>query len=463
MNVRLAIGLLGVAVLASACTDDEDARRSRGASAATGSDVTARFFLPTGEPTNTSAPSIEVDREGGVHAVYPQYVRGGAFYAYCPASCSGPEQMKLVRFETDGTVANAMLALDAAGRPRVLLASHSAVYFAAPSATGDFTDQAAWTKSEILRHDGAREVTGEAFALDPEGRPRFVMHTYKAYLGVGQKPPEAFFVACDAADCGSSAAWTTTKIANQMWRASTLRYDERGVAKLLTAATVDATESSSGTTKATYVECAGACDREESWNGIALYPTYESDLEAVRMPPAVSMALTRSGAPRIAFLGVTEFGKPNITYMACDETCTGDAWRGTILSDHQDIDAGLDLVLDANDHPRFVHTLRYNIGMAWCDADDCSKDDAKWDFRLVEDSGAMKPDQIFLYENCDVAAWFLHSPSLALTPDGRPRVGYQARDISGGFGNSDPTRYRDCVAGTDMTWSRLAVLPSVAQ
>ena len=58
-----------------------------------------------------------------------------------------------------------------------------------------------------------------------------------------------------------------------------------------------------------------------------------------------------------------------------------------------------------------------------------------------------------------MAAWFLHDPSIALTPEGAPRVGYQSRDISGGLGQADPTR-PSCVAGTDMTWSRLAVLPS---
>jgi hypothetical protein len=72
----------------------------------------------------------------------------------------------------------------------------------------------------------------------------------------------------------------------------------------------------------------------------------------------------------------------------------------------------------------------------------------------------MAPDRIFPYPNCNVGAWFLHSPSLALTRDGRPRVGYQARDISGGWSNPDPTR-PGCVAGTDMTFSRLAVMSSV--
>ena len=56
-----------------------------------------------------------------------------------------------------------------------------------------------------------------------------------------------------------------------------------------------------------------------------------------------------------------------------------------------------------------------------------------------------------------VATWTLHSPSIALDAHGEPRVGYQARDISGGLDNPDPTK-PDCEAGTDMTWSRLALM-----
>ncbi len=37
------------------------------------------------------------------------------------------------------------------------------------------------------------------------------------------------------------------------------------------------------------------------------------------------------------------------------------------------------------------------------------------------------------------------------------RVGYQARDVSGGWVKTDP-KGPDCVSGTDMTWSRLAIV-----
>jgi hypothetical protein len=37
------------------------------------STASARFFLPTGEPTNTSAPTVELDGQGNMHLIYPAY------------------------------------------------------------------------------------------------------------------------------------------------------------------------------------------------------------------------------------------------------------------------------------------------------------------------------------------------------------------------------------------------------
>ena len=420
--------------------------------------ASARFFLPTGEPTNTAAPTVLVDANDAVHTIYPAYVRGGAFYGYCGAACKGPEDVKVVPFETDGTVHNAMMALDGNGKPRVLLSTMQHVYYA--SCDADCTDPNAWTTNVILELNGSQEVSGKAFALDPQGRPRFIMHTEKAYLGVGQKTPETYWLSCDAG-CESPDAWTKSKISDQMWRGSSLHYDAQGRAHVAMVANVGRTENSSGKEMGAYALCESNCGGESSWVGTGLTLAYESDLDAVRIPPSISLALTKSGKPRIVMLGMfEETMKRNITYFECDENCTGDGWQGSILSDHEKVGAGIDLALDAKDRPRFVHTLDYNIALAYCNEASCAAENAKWDLTKVEYSGEMKPDEIFLYENCTVSAWFLHSPSLALTKEGRPRVGYQARDISGGFHNPDPATKPDCVAGTDMTWSRLAVMPS---
>jgi len=418
----------------------------------------AHFFLPTSEPDNTSAPTLEVDAAGGIHAVYPAYAGGNAYYAYCPAGCEGSEDVSVVALPTDGTVSNAMLALDATGRPSVLLSTFQYVYYA--SCVGDCNVASSWTTTKILDHAGDREVTGEAFALDPQGRPRFVMHTYVAYLGIGQKAPETHYVTCDVANCHDPASWSSFPIAGQIWQSSHLRFDAQGKIHLATVARVEQ-EGQASVDSAAYVSCAGDCAVDTNWVGHGLVPAFSSLTDVVTIKPAVSLALTRAGAPRVLALGINEAGMRDVVYLACNGDCTNpQAWAGTILSESDDIGAGLDLALDAQDRPRFVYTFDYNIGMAACDVEPCEASDAPWSLTKVELGSEMSPDEIFLWPNCNVGAWFLHSPSIALAPNGEARVGYQARDISGGWSNPDPYE-PDCVAGTDMTWSRMAIVPPV--
>jgi hypothetical protein len=417
------------------------------------------FWLPTGEPDNTSAPTIEVDASGTMHAVYPAYAGGRAYYAVCDDGCNGTDDIEVVRFDTDGTVHNAMLALDGEGRPHVLLSTASDVYYA--SCEGDCTESSAWTTSLILSHGGEREVTGEAFALDPAGHPRFLMHTYVAYLGVGQKAPETYWVACDDG-CEDAASWTASRISEQIWQSTQLEIDAQGTAHIGTVAKVIGDHDQSTQDVGAYLRCEDDCTNGDNWLGTSVAPAFASDFDAVTIDPAISLALTQSGAPRLLLLSQDENLQRNITYMACDDECTAlESWTGVILSEGRDIGDGLDLALDANDHPRFVYTFDYNIGLAHCEEERCETAEARWDLEKVEAGGEMAPDEIFLWDNCDVAAWFLHGPSLALGPDGTAHVGYQARDISGGWDNPDPDHTADCVAGTDMTWSRVARLPAL--
>lgn len=172
--------VLALAVTLSGCTfrssrgDDGDSRGGKGGGGA----VSAPFFLPTNEPDNTRAPSIEVDAKGGIHAVYRAFAGGRAYCAYCAPGCEKTEDVAVVRFDTPSSVSNVMLALTEKGEPRVLMQTFFNLYYAAPE--GDFRDQKAWRLVEIMDHRGDREVSGEAFALDPAGCPRFMMHPYVA-------------------------------------------------------------------------------------------------------------------------------------------------------------------------------------------------------------------------------------------------------------------------------------------
>ncbi len=455
------LSLFAIAFGLVACTTStsssggNDGPAAGGGRDANGYVPSAKFFLPTGaEVHNTSAPSLEIDEAGTVHAVYPNYAGGGAHYATCPAECASEKDVKVVSFPTEGTVANAMLALTKDGKPRVLLSTFARVYFA--SCDANCSEEGSWQLGEIMNHGSDREITGEALALDPQGRPRFVMHTYKAYLGVGQKAPATWYMTCDA-NCTEQGSWKESQIAKQMYRGSALRIDDKGVAHLATITPLG--EDTSGPATGAYLECASGCTTEEDWKGIGFLPAYESDIEAISVKATISLALTKDGAPRVAMLA-KQNDKKSIVYFHCDADCTADHWTGSVVSDHEKLGAGLDLALDETGNARFAYTLDYNIVLAHCDAENCAAENAPWDLTKVEFGSDMPKDDIFLYPNCNVGAWFLHSPSLALTKDGRPRVGYQARDISGGWSNPDKTK-PDCKAGTDMTLSRMSIMSSV--
>ncbi len=453
----LSLLLLSFAILAG-CLDGGG--RERG----DGPDVTdpdpasngAPFFLPTGsEVRNTANPSIETDAAGNLHVVYPTYAIGDAFYATCGADCDSPDDMSVVKFPTRGTVLNAMLAIGPDDRPRILLSTGAAVYYA--TCAGDCTEPSGWQTSVILEHDGDLEVSGEAFAITADGRPRFMMHSYRALFGVGAPPPATYYVTCDS-ECHDPARWSRHLVATQVWQESTLRFTAAGQPRLATVATVEADTGKQDI--GAWVECDGDCTSESDWIGVGLYGSF-SDRTVELVEPAISMDLTASGAPRIVLLGRNEAGARNLAYFECDGGCTADtAWAGQILVESSELGAGLDLALDGAGRPRFVYTADYNILLAHCEGP-CAAADAPWDLGKVELSGEMEPDEVIPYPDCTVAAWFLRYPSLTIGSDGMPRVAYRAEDISGGGGtHHDPSRPH-CAAGPDMTFARFARMRSL--
>lgn len=412
---------------------------------------TASFFMPTVEPDNTVSPRIRVDANGGVHAVYAGYAGGGAYYAYCESGCDDYDNFDVIYFPTDGTVANAMLALTQDGKPRVLLSQYLDATFA--SCDSNCTDIESWETGVVLEHDSKQEITGEALALDEDGRPHFLAHTYRAYLGIAQEEPFTYHLSCNTEPCTDAGNWTNSQIATQIWEENNLLFDKDGKAHLGFVA-LDMEDKIVKERYSAYATCAGDCTREENWVGAGVAKAYTDNLEAINLTSGISLALTEDGHPRLLTLAKGDDGSKQLIYFECDERCEQGEFTGSILSTHEDINVGVDLTLDAEDHPRFVYTLDYNIFLASCDDEPCIAAESEWKLHTVEAGSEMPPDEIILYPNCSVAAWFLHSPVVDLDSNGNPIVGYQARDISGGVHNADPTK-PDCVAGTDMTLTRM--------
>lgn len=421
----------------------------------------APFFLPTGaEAHNTGDPRLRTDAHGNVHAVYPVVAGRGAVYAFCPAGCEDAGRVSSVSFPTDelGVVHNAMIALDADGAPRVLLATYDSVVFGA--CEGDCRDGADWRYDVIHTHDGDWQLTGDAFTLDPQGRPRFLMHAYQAYLGLFAPEPGTRLFACDAADCLSAAAWTGATISEQSWVEPTFRYDARGAAHVAAVVPVDDAEL------VAYLRCDADCANEQvdNWPGVGLAHAY-SDRYVAEIQPAVSMDLTAAGGVRLAFLGEDDSAR-FLAYYECDADCTAEdasGWTGLALlygEGADDLGDGIDLALDRQDRPRLAYTVSGSILLAYCDGDCVGRSGADdWALVKAELGNEIPADDIFPYHNCTVGLWFLRQPALALAPSGLPVVAYRAEDISGGWTTPDPGKPA-CVAGVDMTMTRLAVLGS---
>ncbi|HKU40116.1 MAG TPA: hypothetical protein VJR89_18280 [Polyangiales bacterium] len=410
-----------------------------------------RFFMPTPTPRNTQFPRIEIDAKGGVHAAFPAYAGGGAYYAYCPNNCVDPKAMKVVELSTDSAPNTAMLALTPDGRPRVLLPTYLRLYYA--ECDKNCTESANWTTSVIVDHQSAQEVTGDAFAVDSQGRPRFIMHTYVAYLGVGQKEPHTYYAQCDEG-CSDASSWRIDSIQDQIWQYSNLKFDRQDNVHL-SAVIIN---PASSVKQLAYIRCDANCESAEGWNGLELLPAFENPAGEVK--PSLSFALTSTGGVRMAGLTMPEPGSRALAYLECDEGCEQGNWSYGILSDKYELGSGVDIAVDAKDRPRLVFTLQSSIGMYYCNSGSCSQEGADWQLAKVEWASDLTPDTTILWPNCVADSWFLHDPTIALAADGSVRVGYMATDASGGWNNMPDPTMSPCVVGKDMVLARMALLPA---
>lgn len=147
-------------------------------------------------------------------------------------------------------------------------------------------------------HNNGWELTGEAYAFDARGRPRFLLHVYQVYLGieVPESGPRCF--ACDV-DCLTANNGAGSTIIEQSWHESTLKFSADGAAHVATVILVD----NGGL--AVYLRCEGGCGSEtvDHWPGIGLGYAY-TDRYTQEVSPAITMAVTSSGDARMAYVAL---------------------------------------------------------------------------------------------------------------------------------------------------------------
>lgn len=415
-------------------------------------DVT-RTFLPVHQADNLARTSLLADEAGGLHMTLPSITGSGFHYAYCPPGCSGPDDIAELFFSTDSNGPHAALALDPQGRPHILVAGSMELSYA--WCHGDCTSESGWSSGLLESYSQPElDVTGHALAIGPDGRAHFIQH---ASRGILFEEHRTWYSTCQA-DCHLAGNWQSYLIEDEqsyLYPSLKVRDDGALVMGMIASANPDL-----GLTQpiAAYMECTGNCADGDSWVGVGLFDAHDMTWSQ-DVPPAITLQLTGAGKPRMTYRAILEDGTAVLIWNVCDAAdCTdGDSWHteGIIDSTERDFGSGLHMVLDETDRPHIAYTVGGSIIQVYC-TDHCDNQDSIWDLSLIEAGNDIEADDIFLYTNCVVGAWFLRDPGIALLPDGRMAALYTAEDYSFGGTSSDPSK-PSCPIGVDMSLGRLSL------
>ncbi len=399
--------------------------------------------MSVGYEVSYHSSDIEVDGAGNLHAVYMVYAgANGAsdvYYAFCPvsrlAACDNPQTWQRVKIGADTPFLQ--LELTPGGQPRVLLydedidvivagATH---YFYAECDAGCLS-AAAWRSTKLwdttnggILH--AQDFSPHTFALDAQGRPRFI---YFAGHDYDTNTDPYYFTGCDA-DCTTPANWWKRRMPAQTYHAtaddferSTLVLTRAGQPRILT------TAFSGGDSWLSYIACEGACTSDSDWKFSEMLVKLVADGYCGGSPVDCywSMDLDAQDRPRI----VAAAQSSSLFYGWCDGDCLKQAsWDGSRLTIDNAKSSYPFLKLDATGHPR-IAVQGWGSGMqglayVWCtsDCESTSTYDG-WNAEVVDFAARIQTDfTIPPPSGCQVGDWITgFRPSLALDRNGNPRL-----------------------------------------
>jgi hypothetical protein len=385
--------------------------------------------------TKTNSAQIQVDSTGAIHVAYAAFNRAPdgtqpAFYAFCSTSCAGQASWATVALSD--RVQEVQLALDPQGRPRMLIRMTDAnldTFYQYAACDARCTRAGGWQLVAVTPtrnlDTSLFDYSQHSFALDPQGRPRFVY-----YDELNAPHNGTFYRFCDAG-CTSAANWREIRLNDNLLADASIAYTASGQPRFA-AVSYGGPES-----MLTYFACDAGCDSPANWREQALYERGSGRAGFV-------LRLDGAGRPRVAFYqGATDDGQgQKLFYLWCDENCaSGGRWEraGVGLAAQQGQEP--DLALDAQNRPRIVYRQAQPQGLGYgsC-ASACETTGAVWQHRLAEGSVALDVDwPIAPPDGCTMAFWYGgYRPSLALDPADSPRIAYDAEHAHGGGNCAQP-------------------------
>lgn len=411
---------------------------------------TGKGALYLSKAIKTASASSEVDAAGGMHAAFVHFVpladHPAAVYGVCSPGgdrCGSAANWQFVQL-TD-RAEEVQLALTPAGQPRLLIVGDSVLYpggkdYIYAACDLGCTSAANWATERVFSSDGTAifDVSDQHepqhyFALDPQGRPRFVYQDRN--YGIEPDHYGAFYAYCDAG-CTDANNWQQTQVGRwivgtgnyEIFHNTSLTFTSDGRPRLtanVLAMNEDGSEAPSGLY---YYGCDANCDQTSGWQRLFLIPSGGGSYPN----PSWDIELDANNRPRIvAFTG--DGLTPNelnhrLLYLWCNSNCfSGDGWYFAPIGTQGDGESA-DLEIDAQGHPRTVWVSDDGeIGYAACDVG-CESDNGQWRVKTLETAAAMEQaNPQAIPANCDQALWQAIAPTLALDSAGNPRIAYDVQ------------------------------------
>jgi hypothetical protein len=380
---------------------------------------------------------VATDGQGSIHYLFSTVSTDaqtgkGWTYARCPVAakdgCADPAKWQLVALGRTDALAQLVVTDD--GRPRVWLKSTLAArpIFAYGECNSSCDRAENWHFVDVVHSKywypslEELEYRHESFALDPQGRPRFV---YFHYDDTNPDVHGMRYAFCNS-NCTSEASWDTVRISSteSLWRPA-LAFTAAGQPRIVAM-------NLQGERRMMYVQCDSDCESADSWPEVPLFGAAGGHV-------SWSLAIDpNTGAVRVAY-----HAEPlsKLWMMWCPVDCLDvEKWDGVALTlDNAPGGRNPALALDGAGRPHIAYEYadasQNGLGYLRC-ASDCytlsTAHKGVWEDQVVESGEALlEAYPLFVPQGCKDPAWLSGlRPSLALDGRNRARFAFEADGYS---------------------------------
>jgi hypothetical protein len=389
-----------------------------------------------GQDRFLQAADVATDDQGNIHYIFSAVSANnqtdrGWHYAFCAPSitnCDDPGKWQLLDLgRTDSLV---QLEVTGDGRPRLWLKSTLSARptFSYGECNHLCSQKGNWQFVDLLESKytyPSLEELGfrhESFALDPQGRPRFV------YFHVDYEQPELHgmrYAFCNS-NCTSLESWDSARISSSqsLWRPA-LGFTPAGQPRIVASSLSDKKQMM-------YVQCDAGCEGAGSWPSVTLFNIPGSPVSwSLQVDPT-------NGAIRVAYKQNMD---SEIWFMWCGGDClNNEKWDGiSLLPSNAPGGRNPALALDAQGRPyiayEYVDSSHNGLGYLWCTGD-CytlsTEYKGVWEDVVVEDNGTLLEEYpLVVPAGCKDSTWLAGlQPALAMDKQGRARFAFEADGYS---------------------------------